>query len=168
MLRQVILAGSMLFVAIPAFADKFDDCRQPSNPDKRIQGCTEIIETETSERAVAMAHVNRARGYHAKNQLDLAIADFSRAIEVQPNNQVFLHDRGRAYIDKGQYDLAIADFNRSIENNSVYVKSYIGRGEAYEALGNNEEAIANYRRAYSINPKLGAKARDHLQRLGGG
>ncbi len=46
---------------------------------------------------------------------DLAIADFDRAIEVQPDYAEAYSNRGEAYEDKGDYERAIADYGRAIE-----------------------------------------------------
>ena len=167
MLRIVTLLIAIIFSAAPAIADKFDDCRQPRNVDKRIKACTEIIETMKSETALATAYARRARGHRDKGHLDQAIADFDRAIEIQPDNQIYLHDRGTVHNDKGQHEKAIADFNRSIENNSKYVNAYLGRAKAHEALGNVEAAIADYRKAIANDPKH-MKGRAQLKRLGAG
>ena len=45
-----------------------------------------------------------------KGDYDQAIADFSRAIELNPDNAEYWHDRGAAYFRKGDYDQAIADY----------------------------------------------------------
>ena len=47
--------------------------------------------------------------------MDDAIADYGRAIGIEPKNAVAYRDRGHAYKDKGDLDRAMADYNRAIE-----------------------------------------------------
>ena len=49
-----------------------------------------------------------------KGQLDLAIADFSKALSLDPQLAGAYADRGRAYELKGQRDKAIADYRKSL------------------------------------------------------
>ena len=46
---------------------------------------------------------------------DEALADFSRAIELDPGNAWAIASRGETYRLMGRYDEALADFNRAIE-----------------------------------------------------
>ena len=62
---------------------------------------------------------------------DDALADFNRAIELDPDNAAFIASRGDAYKHTELYDDALADFNRAIEldpDNAAFIAS---RGEIY-------------------------------------
>ena len=50
-----------------------------------------------------------------KGDYDQAIADFSRAIALNPDNAEYWHDRGAAHFRKGDYDRAIADYARACQ-----------------------------------------------------
>ena len=61
--------------------------------------------------------------FDKRGDYDQAIADFSRAIELNPDNAEYWHDRGAAYFRKGDYDRAIADYARACQlapGNSQY------------------------------------------------
>ena len=47
--------------------------------------------------------------------MNWAIADFDRAIEIDPKYDWTLAQRGVAYRLQGKYELAVADFDRAIE-----------------------------------------------------
>lgn len=55
--------------------------------------------------------------YRKKGELDLAIADFSRVIELDdPNQRDYAYlERGRAYMSQSKKAEAIADFQKVIE-----------------------------------------------------
>ena len=50
-----------------------------------------------------------------KGDYDQAIADFSRAIELNPDNAEYWYDRGAAYLRKRDYNQAIADYARACQ-----------------------------------------------------
>jgi tetratricopeptide (TPR) repeat protein len=63
--------------------------------DTQISSCTALIEsgTELKENA-AIAFYNRAVAYENKEKFDLAIADYSEAIRLNPNDADFYLYRG--------------------------------------------------------------------------
>jgi regulator of sirC expression with transglutaminase-like and TPR domain len=61
-----------------------------------------------------MAYINRGWAYSNKNKWDLAIADYSRAIDLDPNNAILYADRAMAYKGKDKKVEAIADFEKFI------------------------------------------------------
>jgi len=66
--------------------------------------------------------------------LDKAIADESKAIEIDPKNATAYYNRGVAYDTLGQWDKAIADYSRAIEIDPKYAKAYSNRNNAYRKL----------------------------------
>jgi Tetratricopeptide repeat len=70
---------------------------------------------------VATIDVSRAHG---------TIADFDKAIELDPNDAYAYYSRGLAYEEKGDLDRAIADFAKLIELNPKYAPAYNDRGLA--------------------------------------
>jgi len=73
--------------------------------------------------------------------LDKAIADYSKVIELGPNNVEALTQRGLWYVLKGEFDKAITDFTRLIEINPADAQAYYYRGRAFADTGNKEKAI---------------------------
>lgn len=73
---------------------------------------------------LASAYATRATTYLHKGQYDLAIGDFSKAIELDPDDTWAYNDRAAAYIGKGQYDLAITDCTKAIELDPNFAKAY--------------------------------------------
>ncbi|MDP2731016.1 MAG: tetratricopeptide repeat protein, partial [Dehalococcoidales bacterium] len=86
-------------------------------------------------------------------QYDLAIADYNKAIELDPKNANAYLNRAFAYYNNKQYDLAIADYNKVIELDPKNGYVYNNRGLAYYYKGQYESAIADYNKAIELDPK---------------
>ncbi len=86
-----------------------------------------------------------------KGELDLAIKDFDKAIELNPDYAEAYNNRGNVYDEKGDFDKAIVDFNIAINIKSDYAEAYINRGVAYGKKYMFDESIKNLNTAIKIN-----------------
>jgi len=101
----------------------------------------------------ADAYCIRGAHYAGKVQYDLAISEFTKAIEINPRFAGAYYNRGFAYAKKGQYDFAISDINKAIEINPMYAEAYCIRGIAYSGKDKYDLAISDYNKALEINPR---------------
>jgi len=53
-------------------------------------------------------------------QNDLAMTDFNKAIELDPNDPIQHYNRGNLFLKLGQRDPAIADYQKSVELDPAY------------------------------------------------
>ena len=60
-------------------------------------------------------------------QYDNAIADLSKALEINSGDYAAYNERGIAYAEKDQYDLALSDFNKAIEINPNFGNAHYNR-----------------------------------------
>ena len=67
-----------------------------------------------------------------KGDLDGAITDYSKAIEIFPQLTGAYYGRGSALRDKGDLDGAIADYSKAIEIKPIFTDAYYARGRALE------------------------------------
>ena len=92
-----------------------------------------------------------------KNYLDknygAAIADFDKAIDLDPKFASAYNGRGASKDNLGEYEAAIADYDKAIKLNPEFVSAYNGRGNSKYNLGEYEAAITDYNEAITLDPK---------------
>ena len=105
-------------------------------------------------------NLKEANGYNERGiakgvqgDVDGAIADFTRAIELYPKYSTAYTNRGLAKKNKGDLNGAIADCTRAIELDPKDAGGYSNRGIAKQAQGDLKGAIADYTRAIELDPK---------------
>ena len=94
----------------------------------------------------------RAYAFLLKEQYELAIADWDKAIALKPDAWSY-ESRGLTHHNKGDYALAIADYGRAISLNSKYAAAYYDRGLLHLAKDNYESAISDFTKAIQLEPK---------------
>ena len=100
------------------------------------------------------AYNNRGSSKATLGKHEEAIADFEKAIELDPKFALAHYNRGNSKAILGKHEEAIADCDKAIELNSEFVFAYYNRGNSKAILGKHEEAIADYDRAIELNPKF--------------
>jgi Flp pilus assembly protein TadD len=83
---------------------------------------------------------------------EIKTRDFSKAIELDPNNAHYYSKRGDSYAQLKQYDNAIRDFSKAIEldpNKAIY---YGQRGYSFMRLKQYDNAIRDYSSAIERDP----------------
>jgi lipoprotein NlpI len=98
----------------------------------------------------AYQYAKRGAAYARNGHFDRAIADYTKAIEIDPNDSGVLTFRGYAYELKGDFDSAIADFTKAIEINSQNSVPFRGRGFAKYAKADFQGAATDLLRAAEL------------------
>ncbi len=96
-------------------------------------------------------YVKRADDNVSKGDLDAALADYSKAIQMNGSAVSALLGRGALYYDKGSYKLAIDDYTRAVELSPKSPIAYARRGEASEKLEKLDFALADYKKALELD-----------------
>jgi tetratricopeptide (TPR) repeat protein len=107
---------------------------------------------KTSNNAEAFAYFNSGNANKNRSLYDWAIADYTQAIKLDPNDAKAYINRGLAYYNKSNYDRAIADFNQAIKLDPNDALAYNNRGVAYGGKGDYDRAIADFQAALKIDP----------------
>lgn len=97
-------------------------------------------------------YYNRGVDHAAKNEFALAIADYNKAIELDPNYSNAYLNRGVAYGSMNEIDSAFLDFNKVIELSPDDPFGYYNRAFAYQNIGEYEQAILDYSKAIELDP----------------
>ena len=96
--------------------------------------------------------VNRGIEKGKKGDLDGAIADFDRAITLNPKDEAPYYNRAQARRLKKDAAGAIADYTKAIELGSTNPAAYNNRGNARSENKDLDGAIADYTRAIELKP----------------
>lgn len=82
--------------------------------------------------------------------LDKAIVDFARALELDGRAASVLVARGNAYAAKGGYARAIQDYDSAIALDATLADPWYARGTINNRLGNADQAIADFEQAMQV------------------
>jgi tetratricopeptide (TPR) repeat protein len=110
--------------------------------------------------------------YVIEADLDKAIAEYNKAIQLKPDYAEAYLCRGDAYFTKGYsdrvyYDKAIADYDRVIQLKPDTAEAYQNRGYAYFEKGDYERGLADYSRVIQLRPDVAEAYFNRGQRLKG-
>ena len=97
-------------------------------------------------RCLARAVINR--------DLDEALADCNKALELQPSDARILGYRGLVYLRLDLHDSATADYSAALELEPKNAEYLYGRGQAKLRSGDVEGGNADMEAAHAINPKI--------------
>jgi tetratricopeptide (TPR) repeat protein len=84
---------------------------------------------------------------------DKAIADYTKAIQLNPGYAKAYYNRGVAHRDNGNHTKAVADFTEAIWLRPAFADAYYNRGVAHHNMDEPDKAIADYTDAIRLNPK---------------
>lgn len=85
--------------------------------------------------------------------LDGALADFGKAIELDPGSAMAYFGRAVTRQSKGDLDGAMADYNKVIELKPDHVAVYVNRALVKMAKGDFDGALADFSKAIELDPK---------------
>ena len=116
---------------------------------KQVTRAAKYAVTEETTPQTAGTFLDRGIMFANQGNYEMAIADFTQAIKLDPNNAAAYCNRGVVYDD---YDRAIADFNHAIKLDPNYATAYYNRGVAYYNVGDYDGAIAEFNQVIKLDP----------------
>src|SRR5213592_1174719 len=126
-----------------------------SSPETSGQSATAAAKPSSAASAAEESDedlVNRGIEKGKNGDLDGAIADFDRAIKLNPKDDAPYYNRAQARRLKKDTPGAIADYTRAIELGSTNPAAYNNRGNARAEKNDRDGAIADYTRAIELKP----------------
>ncbi len=122
--------------------------------------CEQYVDIETLWRATVarnpsswMAHDNLANVLGQKGKVVAAIAEYRKALELQPDYAEAHNDLGNALKDQGEMAEAMAHYYKALELQPDFAKAHYNLGNALIKQGKVVEAIAQYRIAVKLRPE---------------
>jgi len=85
-------------------------------------------------------------------QMELAIGDYTTAIELDPEYAKAYNNRGNAHAALGDLERALEDYDQALELDASLTLTYFNRGALYCGLRNYESAIADMEKYLELVP----------------
>ena len=132
------------------FANRTDDA---------IEAFSQAI---AEDQKIIKAYGQRAQLYAKKKQYNLAVTDFSKIIEMMPDNPRAYAGRGFTYSRSGEHEKAISDLNRAIELEPnappfALARIYTALGFSYHATGKKENARTSFQKACKAGSQIACR-----------
>lgn len=162
---RLLSLGALCFLGLTSI------CRADLTSD--MEGCLSLLAEENPQAAeqalpicqrvadsglvsgsnLAAAHTNVGTAYYFLGNYPSAIAEYDRAIDVNPDDASALYMRGTAYHLSKEFAKAIADLNRAISIEPKNASFLSMRGLAYYGLKNFEMAEEDFGRSIEVMPE---------------
>jgi len=114
--------------------------------------CMVFIGCERDKKLKSVHFLRKGMEEHLKGNGDQAIADFSKAIELNPQDAKGYHMRGVAWHQKRDLDKAISDLTKAIQMDPGDALAYYNRGVVWNDKGGFDEAIEDYTQYIKLYP----------------
>ena len=123
----------------------------PSAPQKSVSNPTASL-------ANARDYFEQGDIEYEQGNCDKAIADYTRAIELNPKLAEAYNNRAYIYMVKKEYGAALADLNEALQLRPDYVNALMNRGDIYNYYYaiDYQRAVADYDQVLRIDPQAAA------------
>jgi tetratricopeptide (TPR) repeat protein len=102
----------------------------------------------------AEAFVGLGDARQAKGQYDEAIAEYRKALRLEPENAAVHFGLGKIYYNEKQlYHEAVAEYEQAIQLDPKFIDAHMNLADLYQEKGLYQEAIARYDQVLSIDPR---------------
>ncbi len=148
---QVILLLMLSGCALPGI--------QPAptaTPRPPLADYTDTIATAqagSDQRALALAYYDRGSAHFDRGEIDQALADYNRSIELDSSNARAFNNRGLARQNRGRIDAALADYSAAIKLDPTYTRAYRNRVLLLEQRGDLRGMAADYAQLAELEPR---------------
>ncbi len=126
------------------------DCQTNKAITVIVPACSAIIARHND---YAEAYAVRGWALRERNQVERALTDFNRALQLQPENAATYSQRALTYVRLRNFDRALADYDKAIELSPQSAGFYNDRGVAYMDLKDFARAMVDFNRAIDLDPR---------------
>jgi|GEM_PF-1999773 len=110
------------------------------------------------DRVEARKHYEKANEYMAKGMLEIAVVNYSRAIELDPSYAEAYNGRGLTYEAFQRSDLAIADYDAAVRLKPDYDEAILNRALACSHTGRFDQAKRDLESACTLKNRRACDA----------
>lgn len=118
-------------------------CAKQGNYQQAIQLLTQVVQFSLSRRT-PMDYNNRGLMYFHLGQLEEAIANYNRALELNPNLAAAYNNRANCYVNQGEMIDALMDYDQALDLNPSHIRALINQGITFRHLGMYRESLDNF------------------------
>lgn len=108
-----------------------------------IELLTQVLQSSLSRRT-PMDYNNRGLMYFHLGQIEEAIANYNRALELNPNLAAAYNNRANCYVSQGELIDALMDYEEALDRNPFHIRALINQGITFRHLGMYREALDNF------------------------
>jgi tetratricopeptide (TPR) repeat protein len=98
------------------------------------------------------ALVQRGATYREQQKFQEALADFTEALKIKPNDADTYERRAYVYMQVKEYDKALADYTASLKADPKEARVYLLRSYIYEVKGDARNGIADCDMVLKLQP----------------
>ena len=102
---------------------------------------------------IAFAYNSRGAAYYTNGQLDKALSDFNRSIQINPDADAKPYlNRALVYERRAKFQEAVSDYTEVLRINPGYADAYLNRGTLYYYQGEFPKSVLDYTAALKLKP----------------
>lgn len=98
------------------------------------------------------SHWGLANLYFEQKKYEKAIAEYEKAIQLNPNNSALYFNKGICFYENNQFEPSIEDFKQVIAIDEEYIDALWYLVLSHKALGKTERALNFYKQVETLNP----------------
>lgn len=132
--------------------EKIKDLFDNGNYEEIIELFPDEVINKEGDKATEL-YIWRGNVRYEQKDYDSAIADYSKAININHNYALAFYNRAFALIGKEEYNKAIEDYDMVIKLEPDYIaNAFVVRGSILRAMKEYDQAIEYYNKAINIDP----------------
>lgn len=145
------MSAPIVLLAIALCGCSFDLGSWSSAPEK--EAAPKVAPTAQTSAGDAQGHATRAQALVRSGKVDEALAEFDKAITIDPHHAEALYNRGLLYQRERQHQLAVDDFSSANGLTPQRAEPLLARAISYLAMDKPKEAAADLDEAAQADPQ---------------
>jgi tetratricopeptide (TPR) repeat protein len=133
--------------------ERYAEAQADASRIERLMQLEALNEAVFRNRRSPRAYLDRGDFLVEEGQIDNAIANFDRALELDPKQWRGLVGRARVWVRRGEFQKAIDDSTAALAIDP-HEEAYAVRGDAYRKLGQYAKAVADYDASQRIDAEV--------------